>query len=185
MSDEQSLRSQLEEFQILFDSIPIMLWYKDQENRTVRVNRAAASLEGLPASELEGKSSYDLYPKEQADAFYNDDMEVVNSGKAKLDIIEKHTSPSTGELKWMHTGKVPYRTREGEIKGVIAFATDITRQKEAEEALEKKNQQMTRAQVFFRSTREQLTEAIQRNASQDELLSYLNDARIQFERLDT
>lgn len=187
---EQDLRAQIEQYRTLFDSIPVMLWYKDTHNRNIRINRAAAQLEGTDVSAVEGKSSYDLYPREQAEAFYQDDMEVINSGKPKLNILEQHTAVGTGEVMWLQVGKVPFRNAADEITGVIAFAVDVTERKRIEETLrtlhndvEKQNKELSRIHEFFLSTLEQMKEAIQRGADQREMMHYLTDAEKTFSQM--
>ncbi|MBC7812430.1 MAG: PAS domain-containing protein [Burkholderiales bacterium] len=187
---EAEVRRLLEEHQTIFDSTPIMFWYKDTDNRLLNVNAAAASLEGVPIASVKGKSAYELYPHEQALAFHEDDMEVIRSGKPKLNIIEQHTSPATNKVMWLQTGKVPYRDRSGNIIGVIAFAVDITEQKEAEEAMRKmhgdmesQNKRLERSHEFFQATLEQMNEAINRGATKNELLSYVTEAHKEFGRL--
>jgi len=186
-----ALRQRAEEYDIIFDSTPIMFWYKDAHNRIMRVNKAAADFENLSPNAIEGKSSYDMYPKEQAEAFYADDLEVIQSGKPKLGIVERHTNPVSGELMWVQTGKVPYRDKSGNIVGVIAFAVDITPQKviedklrDAHNTLERQNRQLTRAHEFLRSTLDHLKMALQRGASKTELTDYLASIQQEFQRLD-
>jgi len=162
------LERQLEEAQTILDTLPIMFWYKDRENRHIKVNRPTAKLEGLPITAIEGKTAYDLYPKEQAEAYHRDDLEVIRSGEPKLGIVEKHTT-SAGELMWMETGKVPYRDKAGEIIGVIAFAIDITRQK--------------RTQEFLSKTLDTLADMIESEAPHDKLREYLAKAQADFEKL--
>jgi PAS domain-containing protein len=93
---ELSLRESEARYQIIFDSTPIMFWLKDTHNRTLRINRAAAEFEGVQQADVEGKSAYDLYPREQAEAFYQDDLEVIRTNRPKLSIVEQHTSVGTG-----------------------------------------------------------------------------------------
>jgi len=171
------LKHEVEEYRQLFDSIPIMFWYKDMANRVVRINEAAAKLEGTTVGEMEGKSCYQLYPKEQAEAFYQDDLRVIESGEPELNIIEEHTSVKTGEKFWLQTGKVPYYSNRGDIAGVVAFAVDITPQREAEQKLQ-------RTHELFRSTVEQLKDAVQRGADTSELMTYLKSIEDEFEKLD-
>lgn len=190
-ASEAELVRKLEELQIIFDTLPIMVWYKDKNNFHIRVNKTAAALEGVPPSAIEGKSAYDLYPREQADAFHQDDLEVIHSGKPKPNIIEKHTTIGSDAFRWVQTGKVPYRNRAGDIIGIIVFATDITEQKQAEEVmrdardkLEQQNRKLARTHEFIRSTFEQMGGAIERGASQEELLTYLQNIRKEFEGLE-
>jgi PAS domain S-box-containing protein len=126
-------------YQTIFNATPVMLWVKDTKNRTLQINQAAADFEGVDPKDVAGKSAYDLYPLEQAEAFYQDDLEVINSGQPKLGIIEEHTAVGKGDVMWVETGKVPIRDANGEITGVMAFAIDIT---ESQKALERRGEQV-------------------------------------------
>jgi PAS domain S-box-containing protein len=130
---EARLRKQQAEQQVIFDSVPALIWYKDAANRIIRVNRPAAESAGLPVEAIEGTSTYDLYPDEAA-KYYRDDTEVITSGVAKRGIIEPLRTAS-GEKRWIQTDKIPYRDEKGNIVGVIVFAEDITERQRAQAAL--------------------------------------------------
>ncbi len=132
------------EQKVILDSVPATIWYKDTKNRFLRVNKAAAEAVGMKKEEIEGKSAYELFPKE-ADKYYKDDLEVINSGKPKFNIIEQMQIPS-GEKRWVHTDKVPYRDKKGNIAGVIVFAVDITERKKAEEERAQIQEQLYQSQ---------------------------------------
>ena len=140
LADE--LRRQREEQEIILDAMPAMVWYKDRNNRILRANRAAAEASNRTTSELVGASTYDLYPDE-AEAYHRDDLEVIESGRPKLGIVEQMQT-SSGEKRWVQTDKIPYRDDSGEIVGVIVFAVDITDRKLAEDALEEARVQLER-----------------------------------------
>ncbi len=189
--ENNKLQQRLNELESIFEHSPIMFWYKDDKNRVLRVNRSAAALEGVPISFLEGKTSEELYPPEQAAAFYRDDQEVIQSGKSKLDIVEQHTSPATGEVMWLQVGKVPYRQADGSISGVIAFAVDITVQKKIEESvrmthaeLEEAHRRMSRTHILFRATVEHMRSSLEHGAEPKEVLEYLNNIQREFDALN-
>lgn len=190
-SAEAEAQRRLEELQLIFDASPIMFWYKDRSNRTLRVNQAAAALEGLPVAAIEGRSCYEMYPQEQAEAFYKDDLEVINSGQPKLGIIEQHRSPKGGHDLWMQTGKVPLHDKKDQIIGVVAFAVDISEQKraeqtavEAQEKLEQQNRQFNRVHTFLRSTLTQLSDSVDHGADRAELTTYLRNAQRELDRIE-
>jgi len=133
---ELTLRESEARYQTIFDATPIMFWLKDVHNRTLRINKAAATFEGVTPADVEGKSAYDLYPREQAEAFYQDDLEVIRSNKPKLGIVEQHTSVGTGKLMWVETGKTPVHNDRGETVGVLAFGVDVTERKRVEEQVQ-------------------------------------------------
>lgn len=122
-AEERLYRIQKEQ-QIIFDSVPAMIWYKDTENRILRANRTAANSIGFTVDALQGQSVYDLHP-EDARKYHQDDLEVIRTGLPKFGIVEPYQTGS-GEKRWIRTDKVPYRDEEGRITGVIVFATDIT-----------------------------------------------------------
>ncbi len=131
---EREARRQKDELQVIFDSVPAGVWYKDKENKILKVNRWAADAVGLARGSIEGRSVAEIFP-EHAGKYHEDDLEVINSGRPKLGIIEPMVLP-TGEKRWVRTDKVPYRDDGGDIVGVIAFVVDITERKAIEEALQ-------------------------------------------------
>jgi PAS domain S-box-containing protein len=119
--------------QVILDSMPSMVWYKDLNNRITRVNKAVCDTLGVSASDLEGKSIEELYP-EESEQYFLADLEVIQSGKPKLGIVEI-VRRGDGTIRWLHTDKMPYRDENGVIQGVIAFCSDVTQLKSAEDEL--------------------------------------------------
>ncbi|MBN2569362.1 MAG: PAS domain S-box protein, partial [Deltaproteobacteria bacterium] len=126
------LQKNREEMQIIMDASPIMIFYKDTENRFILVNRALAEATGLTREEIEGKTVHEIFPN-QAASYWENDREVIASGRPETGIIEPVDSASG--TRWVQTDKVPYRNIDGSIIGVIGFAVDITKRKQAEENL--------------------------------------------------
>jgi PAS domain S-box-containing protein len=131
-AEAQLSQRQIEQ-QALLDLMPAMVWYKDCGNRIIRTNRLAAQSINRTIAEVEGQSTYDLYP-EEAEKYYQDDLAVITAGRPMLGIVELYQTAS-GEKRWVQTDKVPYRDAQGAVVGVLVFAQDITERREAEEAL--------------------------------------------------
>jgi len=120
------------EYETILDSVPALIFYKDRENRMVRVNKAFAEAMGLPKERIEGKGCSEIWP-DQAEQYWNDDLEVMKSGRPKRGIIEPLvTSDGT---RWIQTDKIPFRDEAGRTTGVIGFAIDITERRRAEESV--------------------------------------------------
>ena len=136
---EAKLQQQQIEQQVLLDLIPAMVWYKDSQNRILRVNRHAAESINKTVAELEGQSTYDLYP-EEAEKYYQDDLAVMASGRPKLGIVELYEI-AAGHKRWVQTDKVPYRDSQGNVIGVLVFAQDVTERRKAEAALQESERQ--------------------------------------------
>lgn len=137
---EETVRRKEHEKQIILDSVPAMIWYRDKDNRILRANKSAAKSIGRSVEEVEGKRTEELFPAEAAQ-FHADDLEVINTGKPKFGIIEPYQVPS-GEKRWVQTDKIPYRNQSGATVGVIICAVDITDCVRAEEALYKAQEEL-------------------------------------------
>ncbi|MDD5131043.1 MAG: PAS domain S-box protein [bacterium] len=136
---EELLRKKDEELSTILDSSPAMIFYKDKDNKFVRVNQAMAKSMGLTKEQLEGQSLFGLYPKEEAEKYWQDDRAVMDSGQPKLNIVE-HMQTQAGK-KWVQTDKIPYKNEKGEIIGIVGFAVDITERKIAAEEIVKAAQE--------------------------------------------
>ncbi|MDD5492213.1 MAG: PAS domain S-box protein [bacterium] len=127
------LRKQQQELSTILDSTPALIFYKDKENNFVRVNQAMAKSMSLTKKQLEGKSLFDIYPREEAEQYWQDDKAVMASGQPKLNIVEPMQTKEG--IKWVQTDKIPYKNEQSEIIGIVGFAVDVTERKKAEEAL--------------------------------------------------
>lgn len=131
---EEMQRRQREELQTIIESSPAMIFYKDTENKFIRVNNAFSECVRLPKEALVEKSCFDVFPI-HAESYWKDDKEVMTSGNPKTGIIEQIETKKG--IRWIQTDKVPYRDEKGKIAGVIGFAVDITERKYAEDNLQR------------------------------------------------
>ncbi len=119
--------------QLILDSIPAMIFVKDKENRLIAMNKAYQEITGLDVDSHLGLKVTDfMEDKELAEIYWMDDLEVIHSGLPKRNIIEPLLNNPN---RWFITDKIPYKTIDGEIIGVIGFSIEITERKNAENAL--------------------------------------------------
>ena len=130
---ENLYKKKADELQVILDSVPAMVFYKDTENHFVRTNNAFEKTMKLTKEELEGKSLFDIYSLEIAEKYWSDDKQVIATRKPRLGIIEPMET-SEG-LKWVQTDKIPLINEQGKIIGIIGLSVDITERKKAEEEL--------------------------------------------------
>jgi len=130
---EQQYKYLSTQLEAIMDHIPGLLFYKDKKNNYIRVNKYVAEAHGKTKEELQGMNLADLYPKADAENYYQDDLAVIRSGVAKLNIEEKWEI--NGFVKWVNTSKIPFIDTNGEILGTIGISMDITERKIAEEDL--------------------------------------------------
>ncbi len=119
--------------QLILDAIPALIFVKDAENRLISMNRAYQETTGLNAETYLGKKIGEIMTdKDLADQYWQDDLEVIQTGLPKRNIVEPLLNDPN---RWFITDKVPYKTVDGEIIGVIGFSIEITERKNAEDAL--------------------------------------------------
>jgi len=128
---EQKYQSVSNELEAILDHLPASVFYKDKRGNFVRVNKYVADAHRVSRKELEGKSTFELYPKEQAQAYLDDDLAVIESGEAKL-FIEEPWETEEGK-KWVSTSKIPFVDEKGDIQGIIGISMDITYRRQMEE----------------------------------------------------
>jgi PAS domain S-box-containing protein len=120
---EIQLTAERYQLRTIIDASPASIWFKDTHNNFIHVNKAAARIANRRVNEIEGKPTDEIFPVE-SDKYFTDDLEVINSGKPKLNIIESVTVGD--KVRWVRTDKIPWLDTNHKIAGVIAFALDIT-----------------------------------------------------------
>ena len=128
------------ELEIIIDSIPGLVFYKDTNNRFVRVNKYMSDMYKMSKKQLEGTNLNDLHSKEEAQAYWEDDLQVIRSRKPKINIDEPWVT-KTG-TRWVSTSKIPNMDEKGEVVGVIGISMDVTERKLAEDELKKYRDQL-------------------------------------------
>ena len=137
---EQQLRLLSNELEIIIDSIPGLVFYKDTKNKYLRVNKYICEAHNMSKKQLEGTHLNDLYPKKQAQAYWDDDLQVINSRQPKINIDEPWETKDG--IRWVSTSKIPYINEKDEVVGVIGISIDVTERKLAEEELKKYRDQL-------------------------------------------
>ena len=120
---------------LLMDNIPDRVYFKDLESRFIRVNKAMAHKHGNQDPKLmEKRSDFELFSHEHAVQAFNDEMQIIQTGKPILNIEEKETYED-GRITWALTSKMPLFDHEGKISGTFGISHDITNRKIAEEKI--------------------------------------------------
>jgi len=137
---EQNIKSAKDELEMIMDSVPALIFYKDIEGRIIRANKTLADSLKMSVKDIVGKTTEELFSKEEAENMRKDDQEVIISGKPKRDIIEPYdTSEGT---RWAITDKIPYKDKKGKVTGVINLSKDITVQRKSEEEVKQSYQKL-------------------------------------------
>lgn len=118
-------------FHLLFDHLPGVLFFaKDRDGRLLAANRALLDLYGYEKGEnFWGVTDFELLPRSLAEKFRKDDLQVVQTGRPLLEIVEVFISRH-GIPAWFLTNKIPVVSRNGEVIGVMGTIQDYDQQRE-------------------------------------------------------
>ncbi len=116
----------------MLDAIPNPVYFKDREGRYLTFNRAFNDLFG-PAEDWVGKKAGDMIDAEAAREHEERDRPLLERPSSTT--YERRTSRG-GPPRELLYNKVSFVDQAGEVAGLIATVTDVTRYKETERALE-------------------------------------------------
>jgi PAS domain S-box-containing protein len=129
---EKKLTESQDTLQAIVDNIPRAIFWKDKDLYFMGCNKIFADIAGVKTpADIIGKSDFDMAWSAQADAYRKDDLEVMNSRLAKLNIEEVNVN-SEGEESWVLTSKVPIANKKDEIVAILGMFEDITDRKRKE-----------------------------------------------------
>jgi len=112
------------------------VYFKDENNKFVLVNKAKAAHFHVPPEEMIGKTDFDFLPEDDAKRASADDEEIMKTGKFIVNKIEKLTGKD-GSEQWVSVTKVPRFDPEGNIIGTMGISRDVTEWKRLEELCKK------------------------------------------------
>jgi PAS domain S-box-containing protein len=155
---EQSLAYERMLFRTLLDNIPDSIYFKDLQSRFIEVSKskveknlkrspklrsflashsanANAAVDSFDTELFVGLSDYDVFTEEHAHNAFEDEQEIIRTGKPVVDKLEKLTHQD-GTVGWVLSTKMPWRSDNGSIIGTFGISRDISALKQAQEELE-------------------------------------------------
>jgi PAS domain S-box-containing protein len=118
--------------QAIVDHSTAVIYVKDLDGRFLLVNRRFEELFHVSRASVVGKTDYDVFPAERADAFRAFDKRVLEAG---IPLEAEEVAPHDDGLHTYISVKCPLRDASGTPYGVCSISTDITERKQAEQAL--------------------------------------------------
>lgn len=118
----------------VIDAVPDPIFVKDRKHRWILLNEANCKFTGMSRDTLIGKSDYDIFPKKEADVFWEKDELVFESGEVNLN--EESFTSADGVTHHIQTKKTPFVSADGSqmLVGVIRDITERIQYESAREA---------------------------------------------------
>lgn len=136
--DPQGIR---EYYQRIIDAMPNNVYWLDRNCITLGCNKNTLRLIGLDKIEqfvgIDYKTMGELanWTEGQAESFRRDDMDVIESGKAKYHVEEPPLYDDEGNPVYYMSSRVPLFDEHNQVIGVVGISVDITQRKQLEERL--------------------------------------------------
>lgn len=120
---QTEMKERRELIDTIFDMLPVLIFWKDRQNRVLGINRYGAELWGATKEQIKGYGWKKLVDNDDiVQQYFDNDMEVITTGQAKLNIIE----PLVGDpSRKFLTHKMPL-IHNGKIEGIIGFSIEVT-----------------------------------------------------------
>ena len=131
---EETLVQERELLQALIDNIPDLVYFKDEKNRFIRVNKARAEFSGTTPENMIGKTEFDFFPREQAEAASAHDSWIMKFNKPLVDKVEKIIHVD-GTEHWVSVTKIPRHNEKGQVIGTMGISREFTEHKKTQEEL--------------------------------------------------
>jgi len=157
---EDATRKSEIKYRTLLDNLPQKVFYKDVDSKYIAVNPAYSSDFNLKPEDFVGKTDFELYPKELAQKYRNDDLRIMSN--RKIENIEENYIHD-GKEYIVNTVKLPAINEMGNTIGILGIFWDITENKMAEEKLRESEER-------FRSLYENATIGIYRTTPDGKIL---------------
>ncbi|WP_353929572.1 PAS domain S-box protein [Okeanomitos corallinicola TIOX110] len=138
---ENQLRQSQQMLQLIMDTVPHYIFWKDINSRFLSCNRKFAQMVGYENSaDIVGKTDDDLIANPEIAEFYRAyDDAVMQNNQPECNRIT-HQIQADGSQMWLETNKVPLLNTQGQVIGMLGTMEDITERVRSQTALEKSDQ---------------------------------------------
>lgn len=119
----------------LINSIPALIYFKDDGLRYITANRAYCEKHNTTESRIKGKTVFEIEDYNEANRLNREELEVISSGIPILNKTEKHIEKDGREV-WYSISKVPYYDNHGNVSGMVGVNTDVTETKTMRDKLQ-------------------------------------------------
>ena len=123
----------------LMDTIPDLIWLKDGDGVYLACNPRFERFFGQREADLLGRDDFAFFARELAESFRENDRLALEVGGPRTN-EEWLTFAADGYHGLFETIKTPMRDADGRLIGVLGIARDVTRQRQATDALREREE---------------------------------------------
>ncbi len=130
---KRALKDQLNFIQVMVDTLPTPIFFKDADLRYLGCNKAFESYIGISRDDLIGKSVFEIAPSDLADQYHRADLELLqHQGTQSYEGTVTYPDGSRHDVIFY---KAVFCNVDGSCGGVLGTFLDISERKRAEKNL--------------------------------------------------
>jgi PAS domain S-box-containing protein len=146
LATRRVLSAELEEsrkfFQTVFENMPNMVFIKDARDlRYIAFNTAAELMANVSRDKVIGKTDFDLFPIEQAEALVQNEREIIEN-RVTVDIPQERLRIRAHDERIMHTRKTVITAADGTPLYLLGISEDVTQRAESERRIQNLNDEL-------------------------------------------
>ncbi|MDL2271443.1 PAS domain-containing protein [Desulfovibrio sp. OttesenSCG-928-I05] len=146
----------------IFSSSPDLIWYKEKTGAYLAVNPRFASLAGVPADTVPGRSAEDMFPPDRAKEIDKLDNKAAQGTTPMLS--EEQLFFADGHTEIADVVRTPIFDGQGMVTGILGVARDVSKRVHVETELRETQQELEKT----------ADEANRANASKSEFLARMS-----------
>ncbi|MBF2025471.1 MAG: PAS domain S-box protein [Oscillatoriales cyanobacterium C42_A2020_001] len=151
---EQELKESKHLLQLVFNTLPQRVFWKDKTCRYLGCNTLFARDAGFSSpDQIVGKDDYALPWKALAETLQQEDLTVMQNNTPKIN-FEELKCLGTGEMMWLRKNKIPLHNEQGEVIGIFGSYEDISETKQQEAERKRAEEQLRQSEQRFRDVSE-------------------------------
>jgi PAS domain S-box-containing protein len=125
------------DFVAFLENTSDFIYFKDNNSCFRFCSQTLANITGHASwRDMIGKHDRDVFPKDTAQIYYEEELPIFRDGKPLLNKIDPYYDAS-GKPGWVSTNKWPLLDGDGKVTGLFGISSDITERKLAEAELMK------------------------------------------------
>ncbi|MEN8255052.1 MAG: PAS domain S-box protein [Verrucomicrobiota bacterium] len=147
---ETALRESQQMLQLIMDTIPMSIFWKDKDSVYLGCNKAFIQECGFGhIDNVVGKTPHDLFDPKMAATLVARDQQVVSTNQPLFNMLLPYSRPD-GTTGQREGSKIPLHSEGGQAVGVLGVWRDVTEQNLAEERLKRTLEDMERFNQLMR-----------------------------------
>ncbi len=164
----------------LMNNLPDYIYFKDLKSRFIKNSKShALSFGRSDQNEVLGKSDFDFFDDEHATTAYKNEQDIIKTGKAIINYIEKE-SKKDGSIRWVTSTKMPLKDKGGNIVGTFGISKDITENREMQMEIIEKNETLLAQEEKLLVQQEELKAQAEELIEKNNILITLNATKDKF-----